>query len=345
MRKSAVALLALALVLCSACVPGGTEAAGVAGTDIAGRVVNETGAAFPGVEVRAVNSASRTVYSAYSGPDGNYTMPNEFVQGTYAVSAHFTNYSANITYYDVRVGLGQVLRLNFTMREVLCTLTGFVTNGTTPVYGATVRLIGAGGNYSGVSQLSGQYSITGVKPGTYTVVASKVGYYPSDPLEPVDMIRGNTTNIDLVLREQPAELTGMVRYDGDGLSGVKVRLSNAQFTAETITDAEGNYTFTQVPSGSYTITFSKDQFLTVEMSVGLAPFEDRELNVEMEYDSANNTQTFLLGLDLAHSLMVVGVGVSLVIMAVGLFIDYKVRRRPDVLEREEEGTEEGSEKG
>jgi hypothetical protein len=159
------------------------------------------------------------------------------------------------------------------------------------------------------------------------------------------MVRGNTTNIDLVLREQPAELTGMVRYDGDGLSGVKVRLSNAQFTAETITDAEGNYTFTQVPSGSYTITFSKDQFLTVEMSVGLAPFEDRELNVEMEYDSANNTQTFLLGLDLAHSLMVVGVGVSLVIMAVGLFIDYKVRRRPDVLEREEEGTEEGSEKG
>jgi len=333
-------------VLCSACVPGGTEAAGVGGTDIVGRVVNETGAAFPGVEVRAVNAASRTVYSAYSGPDGNYTMPSNFVQGRYDVSAHFTNYSANVTYYDVQVGLGQVLRLNFTMREVLCVLTGFVTNGTIPVYGATVTLIGKAGNYSGVSQLSGQYTISGVRPGTYTVVASKVGYYPSDPLEPVEMVRGETRIIDLVLREQPAKLAGMVRYDGDGLSGVKVRLSNAQFTAETVTDADGNYTFPQVPSGSYTITFSRDEFLTVEMSVGLSPFEIRELNVEMEYDSANNTQTFLLGLDLAHSLMVVGLGISLVIMAVGLFIDHKVRRRPEVLDREEEeGKEEGSEKG
>ncbi|HRU12073.1 MAG TPA: carboxypeptidase-like regulatory domain-containing protein [Methanomassiliicoccales archaeon] len=345
MHRSSVALLALALVLCT-CVPGGTEAAGVGGTDIVGRVVDETGAAFPGVEVRAVNAASRTIYSAYSGPDGNYTMPSNFVQGRYDVSAHFTNHSANITYYDVQVGLGQVLRLNFTMREVLCALTGFVTNGTTPVYGATVTLVGTERNYSGVSsQPFGQYNISGVRPGTYTVVASKVGYYPSDPMPPVDMVRGDTKRIDFVLREQPAELTGMVRYDGNGLSGVKVRLSNAQFTAETITDAEGNYTFAQVPSGSYTITFSKDQFLTVEMSVGLSPFEAMELNIEMEYDSANNTQTFLLGLDLAHSLMVVGLGVSLIILAVGLYIDHKVRRRPDVLEREDEGAEKGSEKG
>lgn len=336
MRKLPVLLLALALILCSAYVPEQASSAGVVGTDIVGRAINETGAAFPGVEIRATNVTTLVTYKATTGADGNYTMPSNFVPGLYNVTASFLNHSANISYSNVLVKSGQPARLNFTMLEVLCKLTGFVTNGTTPVYGATVTLINEQRSYSNVSvNPLGKYEIPKVQPGTYTVVASKVGYYSSDPMPPVVLIRGETKSVDFVLQEQPADLGGKVEYDGSGLKGVTVKLSSSLFTAETVTDEDGNYTFSQVPSGSYTITFSKESFLTNSMSVGLTPFEVRELNVEMEYDNANNTQTFLLGLDLAHSLMVIGLTVSIMVLVVGIYVNYKIRRKPELLDRDD----------
>jgi hypothetical protein len=307
MHKLPVLLLALALVLCSAYVPVRASSASISGTDIFGQVVNETGAPFPGVEIRVVNTTKPTTsFTVVSDQSGNYTMPSNFFAGTYNVTANFVNHTANISYSNVLVRSGQVVQLNFTMLEVLCKLTGYVTNGTIPVYGATVTLIGER-NYSGVSiNPLGRYEIDKVQPGTYTVVANKIGYYPSDPVPPVVLVRGETKDIDFVLQEQPADLGGKVEYDGNGQKGVKVKLSSALFTAETVTDEDGNYSFSQVPSGSYTITFSKESFMTETLTVGLTPFEVRELDVELEYDNANNTRTFLLGLDLAHSLMVVG---------------------------------------
>ncbi len=337
MRKLPVVLLALALVLCSAYVPDRASSASISGTDVFGRVVNETGAAFPDVEILVVNfTKPTTFYKVFSDENGNFTMPSNFAPGLYNVTASMVNYSANITYIGVQVKNGETARLNFTMIEILCKLTGYVTNGDTPIYGATVSLINDQRSYSNVSvNPLGRYEIPKVQPGTYTVVASKVGYYSSDPMPPVIMVRGETKSIDFVLEEQPADLGGTVQYDGAGLKGVTVKLSNPLFTVETVTDEDGNYTFSQVPSGTYTITFTKEDFLTTTFSIGLTPFEVRELNVEMDYDDVNNTQTFLLGLDLAHSLMVIGLSVSIMILALGIYVNYKIRRKPELLDKDD----------
>jgi len=339
-----VILLALALVICTACVPDRTEAAGVGGTDVVGSVVNETGAPFPGVEIRVVNyTKPSTVFTATSDDEGNYSMPASFVPGLYNVTAVFTNHSANISYIGVLVELGNVVRLNFTMNEVLCTLTGYVTNGTEPIYGVTVTLLGDKGNYSGVSvNPLGQYTVSNVQPGWYTVSAAKVGYYPSDDVLPVNMVRGAVVTLDFTLWEQEARsLSGRVQYDGDGLAGVSVVLTNinAPYSFETMTDDEGNYSFQEVPVGSYSITFSKDKFLDSYYTLGLSLNESRKLDVRMEYDSANNTQTFLFGLDLSHSLMVIGLVVSLLVMVVGLYLNNRIRRKPELLDRGEESSE------
>lgn len=336
MRKLPVLLLALALVLCSAYVPDRASSAGVSGTDVVGSVVNETGSAFPGVEVRATNVSTLVTYRATTGADGNYTMPGNFVPGLYNVTATFTNYSANVSYVKVVVKSGQAVRLNFTMSEVLCTLTGKVHNGTTPISGATVTLKSLQNvNYTGVSNPFGEFSISNVPPGIYTITASKVGYYDSEPMPAVVLVRGEPEVRNFVLEEQTADLGGVVMYDGNGLKGVTVKLSSPLFTAVTVTDDDGNYTFSQVPSGSYTVTFSKESFLSRSLNVGLTPFEVRRLNVEMEFDSVNNTQTFLLGLDLAHSLMIVGLTVSIMVLVVGIYINYKIRRKPELLDKDD----------
>jgi len=54
-------------------------------------------------------------------------------------------------------------------------------------------------------------------------------------------------------------ISGQVTLTGAGLSGVTMALSGAS-TATTITDANGNYTFTGLDNGSYTITPSRTGF-------------------------------------------------------------------------------------
>ncbi len=336
MRKLSVVLLALALVLCSAYVPGEASSASISGTDIFGQVVNETGAPFPGVEIRVVNTTKpTTAFTVVSDQNGNYTMPSNFFAGTYNVTASIVNYTANITYTNVMVRSGGAVQLNFTMLEILCALAGKVHNGTTPISGVTVTLKSMDNVfYNGTSDAFGDFSISKVRPGIYTAYAGKVGYYRSDPVA-LEMIRGKTAVSNFTLLEQPAELGGKVEYDGSGLKGVTVKLSSPLFTAQTITDEDGNYSFSQVPSGSYTITFSKESFLINSLTVGLTPFEVRELNVEMEYDNVNNTQTFILGLDLAHSLMIVGLTVSLMVLMVGIYANYLIRRKPELLDQDD----------
>jgi hypothetical protein len=56
----------------------------------------------------------------------------------------------------------------------------------------------------------------------------------------------------------------------------------------------------------------------------------------MEYDRENNTQTYLFGFDLAHSLMVVGLTISLVLLIVALFFSIKVRKKPEILKEEKD---------
>ena len=337
MRKISVLLLALSFMLCAVHLPGQAEGS-VLGTSILGTIVSEDGAAFSGVRIEAVNATTSHTFTAFSGVDGNYSMPLD--PGLYNVIASLPNHTANVSYAGVLVTLGQEVHLNFTVSEVLCTLTGYVTNGTQPVYGATVTLLNSQYNYTGVSiNPLGQYVIDRVNPGTYTVIADKAGYYPSDAQPPIEMVRNVTKNLDFEMEEQPANLTGIVVYQGDGVTGVKVVLSTALFTADTFTDENGNYSFQLVPAGSYTITFTKDKYQVKERSVSLSPFEVKRLDVELEYDSENNTKKFILNFDLAHSLMIVGLIASLIVLVIGLYVNYKVRKKPELLEREREKDE------
>ncbi|TFG56741.1 MAG: carboxypeptidase regulatory-like domain-containing protein, partial [Methanomassiliicoccus sp.] len=131
MRKISVLLLALSFVLCAVYMPGQAEGA-VLGTSILGTIVSENGTVFSGVQIEAVNATTSRTFTAFSGVDGNYSLPLD--PGLYNVIAILPNHTANVSYAGVLVTLGQEVHLNFTMSEVLCTLTGYVTNGTHPVY-------------------------------------------------------------------------------------------------------------------------------------------------------------------------------------------------------------------
>ena len=157
-------------------------------------------------------------------------------------------------------------------------------NGEDPFKDITVELVGTDGNVVATTKTDadGNYSFTGLDAGTYTVKVTKAGELAEltqteDPDGTKDNASGAITlNADNPVREninfgyiKKHAISGTVYLDqnrdkmkdtGDiDLSGVTVKLldKDGNVVATTTTDANGNYSFTGLNDGTYTVQVDK----------------------------------------------------------------------------------------
>ncbi len=162
-------------------------------------------------------------------------------------------------------------------------------NGEDPFKDITVELVGADGSVVATTKTDadGNYSFTGLDAGTYTVKVTKAGEIADlDQTEDPDGTKDNasgaiTLNADNPVREnvnfgyiKKHAISGNVYLDqnrdktkntGDiDLSGVTVKLldKDGNVVGTTTTDADGNYSFTGLPDGTYSVKVVKDGALT-----------------------------------------------------------------------------------
>ncbi|HEY4309947.1 MAG TPA: SdrD B-like domain-containing protein [Pirellulales bacterium] len=148
--------------------------------------------------------------------------------------------------------------------------------------GVTVQLLNASNQVVGTTTTdeNGEYTFTGLKPGTYTVhEVQPAGYFEfgdtvgsvGGTLQGLDTIAAvtlgsgvNGTDYDFCV-QAPASIAGMIHVDLNGdciyepgeplLAGVTVQLFNSQnqVVATTTTDEMGEYKFSGLKPGSYTV--------------------------------------------------------------------------------------------
>ncbi|MGD0817884.1 MAG: carboxypeptidase-like regulatory domain-containing protein [Methanomassiliicoccales archaeon] len=330
MKKIATLLLTVALIICAIPVlttPALSVTVGLQGFQ--GTVVNDTGVPMSGAVITARDTTTNSTLTANTNRLGAYelTLP----LGTYNVSAALVNYNPNITYNEVVITSGGAVELNFTMIEILGGLHGFVTDGIAPVNGATVFLANDQRNYTTVTIAPlGEYRISNIKPGVYVATFTKKGYDRTNSL-PLEISRGISSQENATMQAQPCTLFGQVTENSNPQEGVTVTVRGQDNIVKTgTTDTNGNYSI-QLTSDSYTVTFSKKNFDAKEVSVSLAPFEDRRLDASIVKSKSNNTVTYLFGFDLSHSLMILGLMMALATICVALFINFKVRKKPELL--------------
>ena len=141
-------------------------------------------------------------------------------------------------------------------------LTGTVTDSATAaaISGATVKL----GDTETTTDSSGNYTLSGLSAGTYTLTVSKTGYTTYQAS--ITIVEGtNTQNITLTAEtSQTGTLTGTVKSGDAEVESVLVSLQNiGTYT----TAADGVYTFAQVTYGTYTITATKTGYNNYSASV------------------------------------------------------------------------------
>ncbi len=160
-------------------------------------------------------------------------------------------------YGDSAFPTGTYLSTNYYVDVVLATATSFGISGTIigpGGAGATVSLSGTS-SATATADASGNYSFGNLANGAYIVTPSNSGF----SLTPASQVAtiNNASVTGLNFSTVTYSISGTI--SGSGGSGATVNLSGT--SAGTVTaDASGNYTFSNLNNGSYTVTPSKSGF-------------------------------------------------------------------------------------
>jgi hypothetical protein len=134
-------------------------------------------------------------------------------------------------------------------------LSGTVTSGGAGVSGVTVNLTGTA-TKSTTTDANGNYSFSGLS-GSYTVTPSKPPCTFAPTSMPVKVNGEDVTGVNFVATCLTTySISGKVTRDGSGVSGVAVNLTGTAIKSTT-TDTNGNYSFSGLANGPYTVTPNK----------------------------------------------------------------------------------------
>jgi hypothetical protein len=192
--------------------------------------------------------------------------------GSYTVTAGKTGYITQTQ--TVTVNKGTTTSQNFALVWELGTLTGKVTKAgtTTVISGATVTM----GTLSTTTNSSGIYTLNNVLPGAQSVTVSKAGY--AGQTQSAVVSSGVATTLNFAL--ESGKLTGKVTR-----AGTTTTISGATVTVgglSTTTNSYGDYTFSNMPTGTYDITVSKAGYTSRTQSVTISNGMTTTMNLALE---------------------------------------------------------------
>jgi hypothetical protein len=218
---------------------------------ISGRLAEGNGTAAAGVQVALNGSQTATTTTD---PNGNYSFPNLIEGGNFrVVPAQGANYVVSPQATAV-TNLSADSTVNFTTVP-LYSISGTVKNSAgAAITGAAVALSGSATRTVSTDN-NGAYSFTGLRAdGNYVVTPSRTHYGFTPPSRSFNTLSGNTA-ADFVGALLTHTISGRVIDNlGVGVSGATVNLSGT-VASTTTTDANGNYSFTNLTAGgNYSLT-------------------------------------------------------------------------------------------
>ncbi len=230
---------------------------------VSGTVIDaNTSAPIAGATVNILQGA-HLIASTLTDSSGNYLIPN-LAPGSYIMNACATNYQTVVE--GTTIFATQTSTANFALPPLPGQLIGQVTNASTsaPIAGATVNVTqGLILIASTASDSNGNYAISTLAPGVYTVTASANLFASST--QGATILSHATTTDNFALHQNPGQISGHV-IDADSLTPIPGAtlnvLQGVQLIASTLTDSSGNYLIPNLAPGTYTVNASATNYQT-----------------------------------------------------------------------------------
>ncbi len=230
--------------------------------DISGRVLlDDTGTAsgMPGVEVRLDDGRSTRTDAG-----GNYAF-TRVPFGEHRLEAVIDSAQPFFFTTDSRVVTGIDKNVDFTISLLQSSIFGTLRNDAgAPIAGVTVAARGKAGSRLCVTRDDGTFELKGLPSGEYgveTVADSYPGGYAVESARAARVMTapGAAGHTELTSRAARSISGRVVQYDTNllrtvAVAGARVRL--VELAIESITDANGEYLFRELPAGKWTIATS-----------------------------------------------------------------------------------------
>ncbi len=226
------------------------------------QVVDDLGNAIRGVTVECLDAPRGDFRTVVTGPDGRVDIGGLHFDASTPVLllTHEGHVSTNGPGERINLPL---LEMESQYRMVLQragTIAGRITDAQSrdPVYGARVF---AGESYSDYaprvwSDVVGEFSLSGVRPGSAVVTVHRAGFAPD--MKSVEVRPAETAHLDFALGE-PATLRGQIRNQKDqpiaGAEVAAVRWRNHETLGlRTMTDGDGRFVIDDAPGDEFEIS-------------------------------------------------------------------------------------------
>jgi hypothetical protein len=181
---------------------------------------------------------------------GSYSFTG-LKKGNYSLTATLTGYTITLQGNEPTISGSNVTGVDFVATGAY-SVQGTITVSGSGLSNVTVAASGAATG-TATTNSSGSYTITGLISGDYTITPTRIGY-SFDPVNTTAAISNtNVTGKDFTAIQDKYSIQGSVTVDGIGLPNVTVALTGAS-TGSATTDADGNYTLSDLLSGDYTVT-------------------------------------------------------------------------------------------
>jgi hypothetical protein len=181
---------------------------------------------------------------------GNYSFSG-LKNGSYTVTLSQSGYAFTPASAPVSINGASIANVNFTASP--SSTPTYSISGKVSGSAATVTLSGTA-SASTTTDSAGNYTFSGLKNGSYSVTPSQSGYVFTPASAPVSI---NGASIASVNFTASPSSTPTYSISGNVSGSVATLTLSGTASASTTTDSAGNYTFSGLKNGSYTVTPSQ----------------------------------------------------------------------------------------
>ena len=238
------------------------------GGSVAGRATLKGAADYAGIIIVAQDAASGKIFTGATASGGAYRL-DPVMPGSYRLTASRAGYSTRVI-EAVGVVSGTALSsIDFTeLAPASGTIAGTVKlEGGAGFAGVAVtarKSDDATVNLTSISDASGSYILSDVKPGIYLIRFARDGFLSGDGVQATLVSDGIVVAPEALLKSSKAKIAGMATLAGrSDYSGVALLATGAAGkTANTVSDSTGHFALVGLDPDTWTVQATMDGFTT-----------------------------------------------------------------------------------
>jgi hypothetical protein len=274
-------------------------------------------------------SAGNLTYTDSNVIDGLYVIPG-LPEGNYTVTATKDGFYPSTLVNIVVVKEYPTTNVNFSLSEKPTKIYGTVKSGIYLQPQVNVSVVGT--TFFNISDVEGYYSLENLSAGTYTISAQLEGYVLA-LVQDVVLPIGGQIKVDIELAAMPGAIVRgevLEKDTGNPLLYVTVTIIGPDGKQRIKdTNFRGQFEFTGLAEGNYTLQFEANGYWPLEVS-----------RIEVRSDTISNETYFLtpekkgftgfiFGFDLAHSMMILALFVTIMILAAAVYLRIRTFQAPE----------------